>query len=71
MAGGGGSDDGGGGKGSTKKFTPPKIASNTIFRVASCLYILYDITYSIWLPKSTHNHSYVTFHFIAAFLTSD
>ncbi len=47
------------------------IASNAIFRVASCLYILYDITYSIWLPNSTHSHSYVTFHFIAAFLTSD
>ncbi len=36
-----------------KKFGP-----NAIFRVASCLYILYDLTCSSWWQNPTHSLSY-------------
>ena len=34
------------------------IAPNAIFRVVSCLYILYDLTCSIWWQNSTYSLSY-------------
>jgi hypothetical protein len=40
-------------KSSKKKFAP-----NVIFRVVSCLYILYDLTYSFLWKNSTHSLSY-------------
>ncbi len=48
-----------------------KIAPNAIIRVVSCLYILYDLTCSIWLKKSTHSLSYKAYHFFTVFFTSD
>jgi hypothetical protein len=53
------------------KLSKKKIAPNAIFRVVSCLYILYDLTCSIWLKKSTHSHSYKADHCFTMFFTSD
>ncbi len=48
-----------------------KNAPNAIFRVVSCLYILYDLTCLIWLQNSTHSHSYKAYHCFTMFFTSD
>ena len=45
-------------RGSINYFGQKKFAPNAIFRVLSCLYILYDLTFSIWLNNSTRSHSY-------------
>jgi hypothetical protein len=39
--------------------TKNKIAPNAIFRVVSCLYILYDLTCLILLRNSTHSLIYI------------
>ncbi len=57
-------------RGSGIKIGKKKIP-NTIFRVVSCLYILYDLTYSIWLKNSTHSHSYNAYRCFTVFFTSD
>ncbi len=53
------------------KSVKKKFAPNAIFRVVSCLYILYDLTCSIWLKNSTNSHSYKAYHCFTVFLTSD
>jgi len=37
------------------KLAKIKFAPNAIFRVVSCLYILYDLTYSFLWKKSNHS----------------
>ncbi len=59
------------GRGSGIKIGEKKIAQNAIFRVVSCLYILYDLTCLIWLKKSTHSHSFKAYHCFIMFFTSD
>ncbi len=51
---------------SVKKNSP-----NAIFRVVSCLYILYDLTSSIWLKNSTHSYSYKAYRCFTVFFSSD
>ncbi len=58
-------------RGSGIKIGKKKIAPNAIFRVVSCLYILYDLTCSIWLKNSTHSHSYKAYCCFTVFFTSD
>ncbi len=58
-------------RGSGIKIVEKEIAPNTIFRVVSCLYILYDLTCSIWLKNSTHSHSYKAYYCFTVFFTSD
>ncbi len=53
------------------KIGDKKIAPNAIFRVVSCLYILYDLTCLIWLKNFTHSYSYKAYHWITVFFTSD
>ncbi len=48
------------------KFTP-----NAIFRVVSCLYILYDLTYSFLWKNSNHSLSYKVYRCFTVFFTSD
>jgi hypothetical protein len=48
-----------------------KIAPNAVFRVVSCLYILYDLTCSIWLKNSTHSHSNKAYRCFTVIFTSD
>ena len=48
-----------------------KFAPNAIFRVVSCLYILYDLTCLILLKNSTHSLSYMAYRCFAVFFTSD
>jgi hypothetical protein len=48
-----------------------EIAPTSTFRVVSCLYILYDLTCSIWLKNSTHSHSYKAYRCFTMFFTSD
>ena len=48
-----------------------KFAPNAIFRVSSCLYILFDLTCSIWLKNSTHSHSYKAYCCFTVFFTRD
>ena len=53
------------------KLAKIKFAPNAIFRVVSCLYILYDLTCLILLKKSTHSLSYMAYRCFAVFFTSD
>jgi len=53
------------------KLAKIKFAPNAIFRVVSCLYKLYDLTYLILLKNSTHSLSYMAYHCFAVFYTSD
>ncbi len=45
-------------RGPLSKSSKKNFAPNVIFRVVSCLYILYDLTYSFLLKNSTHSLSY-------------
>jgi hypothetical protein len=47
-------------RGSGIKIGQKKVAPNAIFRVVSCSYILYDLTRSFLVKKSTHSLSYET-----------
>ncbi len=58
-------------RGSGIKIGKKKYAPNAIFRVVSCLYILYDLTCSIWWKNSTHSLSYMAYHCFAKIVTSD
>ncbi len=53
------------------KLAKKKYAPNAIFRVVSCLYILYDLTCSIWWKNSTHSLSYMAYCCFAKIVTSD
>ena len=46
-------------------------APNIIFRVGSCIYMLYDLTCQVWLKNSIHNQSYGVLCCSSVFLTSD
>ena len=46
-------------------------APNAIFRVVSCLYILYDLTYSFLWKNSNHSLSYKVYRCFTVFFTSD
>jgi len=48
-----------------------KFAPNAIFRVVSCLHILYDLTCLILLKKYTHSLSYMAYRCFAVLFTSD
>ncbi len=53
------------------KLAKKKFAPNAIFKVGSCLYILYDLTSSILLKNSTHSCSYEAYRRFVVFFTSD
>jgi hypothetical protein len=59
------------GRGSGIKIGGKKIALNAIFRVVSCLYIIYDLTCSILLKTSTHSHSYKAYCCFTVLFTGD
>ena len=65
------SEEGFGGRGSGIEIGKKKYAPNAIFRVVSCLYILYDLTCSIWWKNSTHSLSYMAYRCFAKIVTSD
>ena len=44
-----------------------KFAPNAIFRVVSCLYILYDLTYSFLWKNSNHSLSYMAYRCFVVF----
>jgi hypothetical protein len=58
-------------RGSGIKIVKKNVAPNAIFRVVSCLYILYDLTYSFWCKNSTHSLSYKVYRCFTVFVTSD
>jgi hypothetical protein len=51
-------------RGSINYFGQNNFAPNATFRVVSCIYILYDLTYLIWLKNSTHSLSYMAYRCI-------
>ncbi len=54
------------------KLAKIKFAPNAIFRVVSCLYILYDLTYSFLWKNSNHSLSYkIIYCCFTVFFTSD
>jgi hypothetical protein len=53
------------------KLAKIKFAPNAIFRVVSCLYILYDLTYSFLWRNSNHSLSYKVYRCFTVFFTSD
>ncbi len=53
------------------KLAKIKFAPNAIFRVLSCLYILYDLTYSFLWKNSNHSLNYKVYHCFTVFFTSD